>query len=73
MKAEDIRLILVKISGSQDFAEIGEQDDFYEFGLDSLDLMDVIFELDTVFGFEVSDAQFAECRTIRDILDIAAA
>ena len=71
MTQDDIKQVLISVSGKPEFLDIRPDDDFFEFGLDSLDLMDVIFELDSRFGFEVSEDQFASCRSVAGILQIA--
>ena len=71
MNQDDVKQVLISVSGKSEFSDIQSEDDLFEFGLDSLDLMDVIFELDSKFGFEVAEDQFAQCRSIAGILKLA--
>lgn len=71
MNESDIKSVLVKVSGNQEMSSISPDDDLFECGLDSLDLMDVIFELDESFGFTVSEEDFHRCKTITGILQVS--
>lgn len=70
MNESDIKIVLVKVSGNEAMNVISPEDDLFECGLDSLDLMDVIFELDELYGFKVSEEAFARCKTISGILQV---
>jgi len=72
MNESDIKSVLVKVSGNEEMSSVSPDDDLFECGLDSLDLMDVIFELDELFGFSVSEEDFARCKTISGILQVNA-
>ena len=48
-------------------AEVGDDDDLFDLGLDSIRLMSLV-EVFRVRGATVSFAELAECRTLRDVL-----
>lgn len=47
-----------------------ESDLVNDLNLDSLDLVDLALSVEQVFGFEFSDEQLQQIKTVKDVLDI---
>jgi len=41
-----------------------------DLNLDSLDLVDLALSVEQVFGFEFSDEQLQQIKTVKDVVDI---
>jgi len=47
-----------------------ESDLVNDLNLDSLDLVDLALSVEQVFGFEFSDEQLQQIKTVKDVVDI---
>jgi len=47
-----------------------ESDLVNDLNLDSLDLVDLALSVEQVFGFEFSDEQLQQVKTVKDVVDI---
>ena len=47
-----------------------EEDELTALGLDSLDLVEVMLEIEEVFGIEFSSEEIEECKHLKDVLDL---
>lgn len=57
-----------------DFLEINEDaitldTTWDEMGIDSVELVEFVFEVESKFGMEVSDDAFEEIKTLKDVVD----
>lgn len=57
-----------------DFLEINEDaitldTTWDEMGIDSVELVEFVFEVESKFGLEVSDDAFEEIKTLKDVVD----
>lgn len=51
--------------------DLGASEDFYNFGLDSLDHAQILMRVEEVLGVPVADEDFDDCRSIRAIIEYA--
>jgi acyl carrier protein len=51
---------------------LGPDDDFYEAGVDSMDAITLVMDLETEFGIAVPDEQFVTARTPRALAALVA-
>lgn len=56
------------ISKRVDVSSLKEDDDLSALGLDSLDLVEVMLEIEEVFGIEFSNDEIEECKHLKDVL-----
>ena len=45
---------------------------FKDLGIDSLDLVDLVFELEEEIGVQFEDDELLELKTVKDLLDLIA-
>lgn len=64
---EEVRKIIAK---RVDVSELKEEDNLTVLGLDSLDLVEVMLEIEEVFSIEFSSEEIEECKTLKDVLDL---
>jgi acyl carrier protein len=61
-------------NGEIDVNKVAESASFAEdLGLDSLDLLEVRFELESGYGVQVSDAEALKLKTVGDVVDLVLA
>jgi acyl carrier protein len=61
--------IIVAAKAARDPAEIGSYEDFEEdLGLDSLDRLDLLAEVEDELGIQISEDQVSEVRNLSDLL-----
>ena len=53
-----------------DISNLKEDDDFTSLGLDSLDLAEVMIEIEEALGIEFSAEDFQEVSTLKSVLDL---
>ena len=53
-----------------DISNLKEDDDFASLGLDSLDLAEVMIEIEEALGIEFSAEDFQEVSTLKSVLDL---
>lgn len=56
----------VKLKGK----ELTKESSFKELGIDSLDLVDLVFELEEEIGVEFQDDELIKISTVQDLLDL---
>ena len=50
--------------------ELMKESSFKELGIDSLDLVDLVFELEEEIGVEFQDEELLKISTVQDLLDL---
>lgn len=50
--------------------ELAKASSFKELGIDSLDLVDLVFELEEEIGVEFQDEELLKINTVQDLLDL---
>lgn len=50
--------------------ELTKESSFKELGIDSLDLVDLVFELEEEIGTEFQDDELLKLTTVQDLLDL---
>ncbi|MEG0366275.1 MAG: acyl carrier protein [Coprobacillus sp.] len=50
--------------------ELTKESGFKELGIDSLDLVDLVFELEEEIGVEFDDSELMKLNTVQDLLDL---
>lgn len=50
--------------------ELTKESSFKELGIDSLDLVDLVFELEEEIGCEFEDSELVKLSTVQDLLDL---
>ena len=50
--------------------ELMKEPSFKELGIDSLDLVDLVFELEEEIGVEFQDEELLKISTVQDLLDL---
>ena len=53
-----------------DVSSLKEEDNLTALGLDSLDLVEVMLEIEEVFHIEFDSGEIAETKTLKDVLDL---
>ncbi|MCR4911405.1 MAG: acyl carrier protein [Bacilli bacterium] len=67
----DIKNEVSKIIAKRvDISNLKEEDNLSELGLDSLDLVEVMLEIEEVFGIEFSSDEIEGCKTLKDVLNL---
>ena len=56
------------LSKRVDVSGLKEDDDLSALGLDSLDLVEVMLEIEEVFGIEFDSDEIGECKKLKDVL-----
>ena len=56
------------ISKRCDISSLNEEDELAALGLDSLDLVEAMLEIETEFSIEFDSAEIEEAKTFKDIL-----
>ena len=64
---EEVRKI---ISKRVDASNLKEEDNLSSLGLDSLDLVEVMLEIEEAFSIEFTSDEIEECKTLKDVLDL---
>lgn len=64
---EQVRKILSKRC---DVSSLKEDDDLKSLGLDSLDLVEAMLEIEDEFGISFQNEEIERCKTLGDILNI---
>ncbi len=44
---------------------------FDEIGIDSLDLIEIVIEIEDALGIQIADVAFSELQTVQDLIDTA--
>lgn len=67
----DIKETVSKIIASKvDIAHVKESDSLSSLGLDSLDLVEIMLQIEETFNVEFSSDEIASLKTIEDVLKI---
>ena len=53
-----------------DISNLKEEDSLKNIGLDSLDLVEVMLEIEEVFHIEFDSGEIEETKTLKDVLDL---
>ncbi len=69
MEFEKIRDVIAEVLDAEP-EEITEETDFTELDADSLDLFQILTELEDVFGVEILTEQIDQIRTVGDAADL---
>ena len=70
-KCMDIKETVSKIIASKvDIANVKESDSLSSLGLDSLDLVEIMLQIEETFNVEFSSDEIASLKTIEDVLKI---
>lgn len=64
---EEVSKVLAK---RVDVSALKEDDNLSALGLDSLDLVEVMLEIEEVFHIEFDSNEIEEAKTLRDVLDL---
>ncbi len=67
---EKVKEMLVEKLGVEPSKVTLESEIIKDLGADSLDLVEMLFSMDEVFGVTVSDEQTESIKTVKDIVDI---
>lgn len=65
----DVKQAMAESGVTADVTDLGAQQSFSEFGLDSLDLFNLFVELEDKTGVTVADEDLDKLKTIDDVLD----
>ena len=50
--------------------ELTKESNFKDLGIDSLDLVDLVFELEEELGVEFDDSELMQLKTVQDLLNL---
>ena len=64
---EEVSKVLAK---RVDISSLKEDDSLSALGLDSLDLVEVMLEIEEVFNIEFDSNEIEEAKTLKDVLDL---
>lgn len=64
---EEVSKVLAK---RVDISSLKEEDNLSALGLDSLDLVEVMLEIEEVFHIEFDSSEIEEAKTLKDVLDL---
>ena len=64
---EEVRKIIAK---RVDVSNLKEEDQLSALGLDSLDLVEVMLEIEEVFNIEFANEEIEGCKTFKDVLNL---
>lgn len=64
---EEIKALVQRIGG---IGELGDEDDFFEAGFESVNALELLLELESTYSVTISDDAFVQCRTVRSIADM---
>ena len=59
-----------RLSSKLKAKELMKESSFKELGIDSLDLVDLVFELEEEIGVEFQDEELLKISTVQDLLDL---
>ncbi|MEG0277267.1 MAG: acyl carrier protein [Coprobacillus sp.] len=59
-----------RLSSKLNGKELTNESNFKELGIDSLDLVDLVFELEEEIGVEFEDSELIKIKTVQDLLDL---
>ena len=59
-----------RLSSKLNGKELMKESSFKELGIDSLDLVDLVFELEEEIGVEFQDEELLKISTVQDLLDL---
>ena len=71
--ADDIRALIQENVMGVDATALGEDDNFQQAGIDSLDQINVLLGIEEKHGYKIPDEDVKLCMSIRGILDYLAA
>ena len=67
----DIKEVVTKILAKRiDISSLKEEDSLKNIGLDSLDLVEVMLEIEEAFGIEFESEEIVELSTLQSVLDL---
>ena len=64
---EKIEVLLQNITGNAD-RHLQLNDTFYDLGLDELDVVELIMELESTFSIEIDDKEVDNFRSVQDVV-----
>ncbi len=70
MSIRDDVLKLIKSESSIELNEKKMDTNFKEFGVDSLDLMELILKIESKFGITLPDDKLLEVKTVNDLIKL---
>lgn len=68
----DVRRAIVSAVDRIPVDELGDDEDFYAYGLDSLEHAQILMRVEELYGLRVADADFDECISIAAIVGYSA-
>jgi acyl carrier protein len=71
--ADDIRVLIQENVMGVDAMALGEDDNFKQAGIDSLDQINVLLAIEEKHGYKIPDEDVKLCKSIRSTLDYLAA
>ena len=67
----DVRKTVGEIIAKRcDISNLKEEDELSALGLDSLDLVEAMLEIEETLGIEFDNDEIGECKTLKDILEL---
>ena len=69
---DKLRAILLRYTEDQSIAVKANMQLLTDFGLNSLELVEMVCEVEEEFGIEISDRAISGIKTVQDLLDIIA-
>jgi acyl carrier protein len=60
---------IIAANQKQDIASVTTDSTFEELGIDSMDAVNIVFELEKAFNIDVPDEEMKKIRSVRDIVD----
>ena len=70
--ADDIRVLIQENVMGVDAMALGEEDNFKQAGIDSLDQINVLLAIEEKHGYKIPDEDVKLCQSIRSTLDYLA-
>jgi acyl carrier protein len=70
--ADDIRVLIQENVMGVDAMALGEDDNFKQAGIDSLDQINVLLAIEEKHGYKIPDEDVKFCKSIRSTLDYLA-
>ncbi len=73
LSEKDVRDAIADAVDRVSLDDLGVDENFYRFGLDSLDHAQILIRLEELYGLRVADADFEKCLSIAAIVDYSRA
>jgi acyl carrier protein len=66
-RIDEIAALIQRIGGLD---ELQPDEDFFEAGFESINALELLLELESMFGVAISDEAFVNCRTVRSVAEL---